>query len=180
MASIFNKDPATDRPLSNFDRIAPEVAHLKKSSSVRHGPGEATRRTAPYLITLLVCALLWLYGMDTVLYAWHKSEAIRVYLYLHNYGSQSKIDALLSTHMFTGDEISIMNSRQGSFQDYFPSRTAAEQKADSIVDYIHSVADLHAGKYDKLDDIGKLRDILFIRPGLFVPTQWDLLNPAVK
>lgn len=180
MASLFDKDSGVDRPLTNDERIAPEVAHLKKSTSVRHGPGAATRTSLPYLITLLVCALLWLYGMDPVLYAWHRNDAIKIYVYLHNYGSQAKINALLATHIFTHDEISTLDARQGSFQGYFTSATEAEDQADSIVKYIQSVQDLHDGKYDQLDTLGKIRYVLFIKPGLYVPTSWNALNPAVK
>ncbi|MCE0484600.1 MAG: hypothetical protein LV479_10225 [Methylacidiphilales bacterium] len=180
MASLFDKDPSSERPLTNREKIESEVAHLRKRSSVREGPGARARKSAPYFITLVVCGVLWLYLMDPVLYAYHKTEAIRTYLYLHNYGSQSKIDELLATHMFTAEEIVSLDHRTGSFQEYFPSPHDAEQKADAILNYIQSVRDLHAGKYDKLDTLGKIRFVLFIKFGIPVPTVWGPLNPVAK
>jgi hypothetical protein len=48
--------------------------------------------------------------------------------------------------------------------------------------YINSVKLLHDGKYDKLDTVGKVRYVLFVKPGLgaFLPTQWHFLNPSVE
>ena len=39
---------------------------------------------------------------------------------------------------------------------------------------------LHAGKYEQLDPVGRMRYLLFIRTGIVLPTQWSFLNPSVE
>ncbi len=117
--------------------------------------------------------------MDPFLYAWHKSDAIKAYLYLHNHYSDSSTQALASSGIFTKSEIRQMNEREGNYDDYFSSANEAQQKASGIVGFMAGIRDLRAGRYDLLDPIGKLRFLLFVRIGLNPPTVWSGLNPSV-
>ncbi len=39
---------------------------------------------------------------------------------------------------------------------------------------------LHAGKYQTLDPVGRARYLLFIKTGIFLPTEWSFLDPTVS
>lgn len=180
MASLFSKDPTARAALPpySFERIEREIAHLRKSGSVRGKSGE--RPTTARLVTsIALCTLFWLYFMDPFLYAYHKGDAIRTYLYLHHYGSNQKVQVLLSTGIFSNSEVDALNHREGSFQDYYAGPSQANQSADSIVDYMNGLYYLRMGQYDHLDPIGKLRYLLFFRTGLTPPTNWAGLTPVV-
>jgi len=118
--------------------------------------------------------------MDPVIHAWYKGEAIRTYLYLHNFGAGPELQNLVATRILSADEIGILNSRHDPVQDYYPSPKAAGAQATEITTYIHNVALLHAGKYQQLDPIGRMRFLLFIRTGLYLPTSWDFLDPSIS
>jgi hypothetical protein len=176
MGSLFGQQPAPREPTA-LERIGPEITHLKNKTSVRDG---AARRRMPWTIAVILFTLLALYIMDPFLYAWHRYEAVRTYLYLHNYDSSAAIQALVDTGIFTPDEILTMNNEHGSYQDYFSSPHEAEQTAASIVRYIKGLRDLHAGNYERLDVLGKIRYTFFVSTGLIPPTTWDVLNPSVN
>lgn len=180
MASLFSKDPTARAALPPyaFERIEREIAHLRKASLARHKPGESLT-LARMVTSLALCSLLCLYFMDPFLYAYHKGDAIRTYLYLHNHGSEQKAQVLLSTKIFSDSEVEALNHRTGSFQDYFAGPTQAAEKADSIVNYMNGLYYLHKGQYDDLDPIGKLRYLLFFRTGLTPPMDWAGLTPVV-
>jgi hypothetical protein len=180
MASLFGNDPGKRPPLSAYapERIEREVSHLSKKGSVRH-MRETRRSGLAWLITLVVIVFLWLFFMDTVLHSFARSDAIRTYLYLHNYGSDKKALELARTGMFTPNEIEILNRRPGSFQDYFVNSHAADQSADSIIRYMQSLSDLRTGQYAKLGIVGKIRYQLFVRFGLIPPEKWSLFEPSV-
>ena len=38
---------------------------------------------------------------------------------------------------------------------------------------------LHEGQYKSLDPVGRMRYAIFIDLGIFLPTQWSFLDPAV-
>lgn len=177
--SLFSKDPTARAPLTAYERIAPEISHLRKGSSVRHRPGAAGKGSAFFIVTV-ICVLLGLYFMDPFLYALRKYEAVRTYLYLHNCGTESQTRALIASQIFSEGEIAVLNRRQGSFQDYFSSPTQAAAQADSIENYMNGLRDLHAGNYQQLDFLGKVRYQLFIRTGVPLPTSWSSLNPSVE
>jgi hypothetical protein len=124
--------------------------------------------------------LAWLYLMDPVIHAWYKGEGIRTYLYLHNYGTGTLSTELATSGLFTPDEIQTLDRRQGSFQDYYASPQAANDQAEAIVNYTAHVRDLHAGKYQGLDPVGRMRYLLFIRTGLVLPTDWSVLDPSIN
>jgi hypothetical protein len=176
--SLFHKNSPEEPSPTPYELIEPEIVHLKKGYSIRHGP-KAKKRTPPWLVILAFCGLTWLYLMDPVLHAWYKGEAIRAYLYLHNYGSGPLAENLVATRIFTPDEVDTLNHRQGSFQDYYSSPGAADQEADVIINYLADVRLLHAGKYETLDPVGRMRYALFIYPGIVLPTQWSVLDPSV-
>jgi hypothetical protein len=181
MASLFSKDPTARAALPPyaFERIEREIAHLRKSGSVRHRPGE--KLTAARIATSIAfCTLLCLYFMDPFLYAYHKGDAVRTYLYLHHYGSDQKAQVMLSTGIFSNSEVDALNHREGSFQDYYSGPAQAEQTADSVVNYMNGLYYLRMGQYDQLDPIGKLRYLLFFRTGLTPPTSWGGLNPSIR
>ncbi len=178
MESLFGKAPAERAPLTPHEQIASEITHLKKKTSVRHGAA-ARSKTAAIVTLLVICALIGLYFMDPFLYAMHKSEAIRAYLYLHNHDAGPQVDALVASRILSEDEIAALNRRQGSYLDYYSSPAEAERQAAAIVSYVQGMRALRAGRYQQLDPIGKLRFVLFIRSGLLPPTDWRALNPSV-
>jgi hypothetical protein len=179
--SLFHKNSPEDsspKP-SPYDLIGHEIGHLKKGSSVRHGTN-VPASMAPWVIALALCGVAWLYVMDPVIHAWDKGEAVRVYLYLHNYDPGETVDKLVASQIFSPDEVEVLNHRSGSFQDYFVSPEAANRKAEAITTYMAGVKLLHAGEYEKLDPVGKIRYTLFIHPWIFLPTRWSFLDPTVS
>jgi hypothetical protein len=181
MASIFNKDPSKRPPLPAYarERIAPEIEHLKKKTSVRDAKQQ--RRTAGvWTLVLLVLGLLWLFFMDPVLHSFKRSDAIRDYLYLHGFGSDAKAQALAETGIFSPPELEILNRKLGAFQDYYATPADADRQADQIIHYMKGVAALRDGEYEKLDDVGKVRYNLFVRFGLIPPASWNVIDPAVN
>ena len=176
--SLFHRSPPEDRPPTPYELIEPEIVHLKKGSSTRLGP-RAQRSSTPWLLVLGFCVLLWFYVMDPFLHAWYKGEAVRTYLYLHNYDTGPLADELIATNIFSRDEVDILDHQQGSFQDYYETLGAAHSEAQTIIDYSKNVQLLHAGKYQRLHPVGRLRYLLFIRWGLNPPTQWAFLEPSV-
>jgi len=177
MGSLFSKEPPPREP-TPLERIGPEIGHLKNKTSVR--TGKAARSRARWYFAAILCAMLWLYVMDPFLYAWHKYEAIQAYLYLHSYDSPGATQALIDTGILSPVEVRKMNDEHGSDPDYFSSPREAQQKAAAIVRYMKGLQDLHAGRYDQLDFVGKIRYTLFFRTGLPVPTSWSALNPSVN
>ena len=180
MASLFHKDtPEEKKPLNPYDLIEKEVAHLKKGTSVRHG-GKARNVKAPWLVIIGFLGLAWLYTMDPFLHAWYKGEAVRAYLYLHQYGSEADITSLTGAHILSLEEIDVLNHRTGSYQDYYKSADDAQKTANTIVTYMSNVQLLHQGKYQTLNPVGRMRCVLFIRVGIVLPTDWAFLDPAVS
>jgi hypothetical protein len=176
MESLFRKERPEDHAASPNELIEPEIVHLKKGYSIRHGP--QSRKTPPWVTLLVLCGLIWLYIMDPVLHAWYKGEAVRAYLYLHNYGAGPEAENLAATGILSLEELATLNRRQGSFQDYFPTPDAANQKARTIIAYMNNVRLLHDGKYQQLNPVGRMRYLFFIRTGLFLPTDWSILDPS--
>jgi hypothetical protein len=177
MESIFRKVP-TPRAPTVYDRIGPEIKHLLKGASVRDAHSRS--RAGAWAASIAVAILLWLFFMDPFLYSFHKSAAMRAYVYLHNYNSASATDGLIASGMFTKDEILTLNERHGSFQSYFSSPTDAEQGAANAVAFMNGLHALHFGQYAQLDPIGKIRYLLFVRMGIYPPMVWSGLNPAVE
>ncbi len=181
MSSIFNKDPGRKTPLPAYakERIEGEIGHLKKRTSVRDAK-QKKRTFAAWLLTLVVLGLLWLFFMDPVLRGLKRSEAIRDYLYLHNFGSDAKAQALAGSGYFAPTEIEVLNRRQGSFQDYYASPGAADREADALIAYVKGVDALHRSDYPRLDLVNKVRYQLFVRFGLMPPTDWAPFDPAIN
>jgi hypothetical protein len=176
--SLFQKNNPEDPAPTPYELIEPEIVHLKKGYSIRHGP-QARKKRPLWLVSLAFCGLAWLYLMDPVVHAWYKGEAMRTYLYLHNYGSAAMCDKLMVSQILTPDDAVVLNRRTGSFQDYYPSPDAANHQAEDIIAYMTNVKRLHNGDYEPLNPFWRLRYALFIYPGLVVPTQWDFLDPSV-
>jgi hypothetical protein len=117
--------------------------------------------------------------MDPILHAWYKGEAIRAYLYLHNYAAGPQAEELAVTQILSPEEVDTLNHRHGSFQDYYASPGAANRAAQTIINYMTALHLLHAGKYPQLDLVGKMRYFLFMRTGLIPPMAWSFLDPSV-
>jgi hypothetical protein len=117
--------------------------------------------------------------MDPFLHAWYKGEAIRTYLYLHNYGAGLLADSLTASQILSPEEVRVLNRRQGSFQDYYATPEAADHEAETIINYMTALHLLHDGKYEQLDPVGRMRYLLFIRTGIILPTEWSFLDPSV-
>jgi hypothetical protein len=112
--------------------IEKEIAHLKKRRSVRNAHDEA-RSLSRGLMFLAIVAVLWLYCMDPFLFAYYRGDAIRTYLYLHNYGDDKKAAALAACGLLSSIEVQQLDNRAGSFQDYFNGTEAAEKKSASAI-----------------------------------------------
>jgi hypothetical protein len=180
MESLFDKgSPEGRRAPTPHELIEPEIVHLKKGYSIRHGEKKRSH-TPSWLVVLGFCGLAWLYLMDPFIFAWYKGEAVRTYLYLHNYGTGPLAESLAVSGIFTPDEVITLNHRQGSYQDYYASPQEASSQAESIIAYLNNVHLLHTGKYQKLDPVGRMRYLLFIRTGIVVPTMWTFLNPSIE
>jgi hypothetical protein len=177
--SLFHKTTREGASPTPYELIEPEIVHLKKGYSIRYGP-KAKKTAPPWLVILAFCGLAWLYLMDPFFHAWYKGEAIRTYLYLHNYGTGPVAANLIATHIFSPDEVTVLNHRQGSFQDYYASPEAANRQAEVIINYMTALQLLHAGKYEQLDPVGRMRYLLFIRTGIVLPTDWSFLDPSVE
>jgi hypothetical protein len=180
MESLFSKDPTARPPLPPYsiERIAQEIEHLRKRTSARYAHGEKPT-TMRLFAAIALCSLLSLYFMDPFLYAFHRGDAIKAYLYLHNYGSDEKAKALVVSHILSENEATVLNGEHGAFQDYFNSPQQAEKTAESIVAYTNGLVYLNTGQYERLDPVGKLRYLLFYRTGFLPPVQWSGLNPSV-
>jgi len=180
MASLFDKNkPDGRRARTPEELIEKEVRHLRKGQSTRHH-NLSPSRTATWLLVLVIGALIWLYVMDPITYAWYKGEGVRTYLYLHSFGSGKLEQQLLLSGIFSSDEIEALKHRQGgAYQDYYATPQDAERQAKTIITHMENVRLLHEGKYQQLHWIGKLRYALFIRLGIPVPTQWSFLNPTI-
>ncbi|MCE0522549.1 MAG: hypothetical protein LV480_06530, partial [Methylacidiphilales bacterium] len=122
--SLFHKKAPEDQQPTPYEQIEPEIVHLKKGYSIRHG-AKAKPRTPAWLVVIGFCGLAWLYLMDPILHAWYKGEAFKTYLYLRNYGSNQLAARLVATQIISPEEAEVLNRRQGSFQDYYPSPEAA-------------------------------------------------------
>jgi hypothetical protein len=180
-SSIFGKDPSKQPAPHPFarERIEKEIAHLQNPQSTRRGPNERMTQGISFSCVILL-AVAGLYLMDPFLYAWYKGDAIQAYLYLHNCDSEQKAQAIVATGILTEGDVDILNHRNGSFQDYYSSPQDAERAADTIISFMNGLSKLHTGAYDNLDTLGKIRYNLFCRWGLIPPSEWAMLNPAIK
>jgi hypothetical protein len=176
--SLFRRKEPEERPPTPLEMIEPEIVHLKKGYSIRYGEKGKPKRPL-WLVVLAFFAFGWLYLADPILHAWYKGDAANAYLYLHNYGTGPLMNRLAATGILSPEEIDRLEHRQGSFQDLYASPVAADAQAQTIIDYMKSVHDLHVGNYQNLSPIGRARYLLFIRTGLILPTQWNFLDPSV-
>jgi len=174
--------PANSQPPGQpqFDRslIDKEIDHLKKRQGVRNAQ-EAKRGWSKMLVAAAVLAVIWLYLMDVFLFSWNRGDAIRVYLYLHNYGDDQKASAVANSGLLTPYEVATLNKRQGSFQDYYNGTGPAEKRAGELIAYMDQVRALHERHYDSLSLVNKVRYGLFMETGLIPPTHWDGLNSSI-
>jgi hypothetical protein len=177
MSSPTDSQPP-GQPQFKRELIEKEIGHLKKRQSVRHA-NESKRGRAKMLIAAAVFGLLWLYFMDPFLFSYNRGDAIRVYLYLHNYGADKKAQAVANSGLLTPYEVAQLNRRLGSFQDYFNGTAPAQKKADQLIAYMNQVHALHQRQYDSLSLVNKVRYFLFMETGLIPPTHWDGLNSSI-
>jgi len=161
-----------------FEQIGPEIQHLEKGGSTVR-VGKAHSKAGARAATIGICALLGLFFMDPFLYEMHKSTAIRAYVYLHSQGSDTSLQPLITSGIFSKDEIARLNKQRGLYQSDFSSTIDAETHAAGVVSFVNEMQALHRGDYEQLDPIGKLRYLIFVRIGLEPPTTWSGLNPSV-
>ena len=177
--SLFQRKPhGPSAPPTPHELIEREIVHLKKKKSVRYG--DNPRKMSLWLLVVAACGLVWLYLQDPIEHAWYKGEAIKAYVYLHNYGAGKEVDELAASGILQPEEVVQLNQRHGSFQDYYSTPEAAAHDALNIVSYMASVKELHAGRYEDLDPLGRMRYALFIRTGIVLPTAWQFLDPVVN
>jgi len=177
--SLFQrKTAAKPKSDSPYDLIEHEIEHLKKGTTARHG-NKPRKSMSLWLVVLGACGLAWLYLQDPIEHSWYKGDAIKAYLYLHNYGAGNDASQLAGSGIFTADEVTTLDLSHGAYQDYFATPAAAAKKAQDIISYLASVKLLHAGRYEQLDPVGRMRYLLFIRTGLILPTSWAFLDPSV-
>ncbi len=168
-----------DKP-APFDRglIEHEIDHLKRRRGVRNA-NETERAWGSMLVFFAVVGVVWLYVMDPFLFSYNRGDAIHVYLYLHNYGSDAKAQAVAASGLLTPNEVAQLNHREGAFQDYFNGTSAAEQRAAELIAYMDQVHALHAGRYEDLSVVNKLRYFLFVQTGLTPPIRWTSLDSPI-
>ena len=82
------------------------------------------------IIFTAVVVLFALYALDPFLFSYHRGQAIRAYLYLHNYGDDRQAAALADCGLLRPAEVRDLNRRQGAFQDYFAGTGPAENAGD--------------------------------------------------
>ncbi len=169
--------PGKPAPFSR-ELIEKEIEHLKKRRGVRSAQ-ETDRAYGKGLIALAVVCLLWLYAMDPFFFSYNRGDAIRVYLYLHNYGSDAKAKAVATCGLLQPSEVAQLNRRTGSFQDYFNGTGPAEGKAAELTAYMDQLNALHEGRYESLSVVNKLRYFLFVKTGLTPPIRWQVLNSSI-
>jgi hypothetical protein len=178
--SLFQRKPVElgTGPLSPIQLIEREIDHLKHRASVRDGK-RPTRHRSSWFLTLVLGALVLLYILDPLEHAWYRGEAIRAYLYLHSYGAGRDADLLATCGILRPEEISALDTMHGSYQDSYASPQAAATTAQTIVSYMTQARELHAGHYNRLDWLQRVRYVLFIRTGLIPPQAWDFLDPGL-
>jgi hypothetical protein len=169
--------PAKPAPFAR-ELIEKEIAHLKKGRSVRDAQ-EKRRGRSHLLLWSTLFVLVGLYSMDTVIFSYDRGDAIRVYLYLHNYGDDKKAAALADCGLLTPHEVRVLDQRQGSFQDYFTGTGPAEARAAQLIEFMNGVHALHENRYNDLSPLNKIRYFLFIKTGLTPPIRWDVLNSSI-
>ena len=160
------------------DLIAKEIDHLKKRRGVRHAQ-DTERGWSKGLLFLAVLALLWLYAMDPFYFSYNRGDAARVYLYLHNYGSDARAHEVAACGLLTPNEVARLDHRTGAFQDYFNGTGPASSKAEELIAYMDQVRALHQGRYESLSLVNKLRYFLFVKTGLTPPIHWAALNSSI-
>jgi hypothetical protein len=158
--------------------IEKEVAHLKKGTTARYG-NKPRRNLSVWLAGLFVCALILLYIMDPLLHAWYKGEAVHAYVYLHNAGTGTEANELAGSGILRPEEVAQLNRSLRNYRDYYSTPQDAARTARWITSYMASVKTLHAGAYDNLNPLQRLRYELFMRTGLVPPISWDFLDPDV-
>jgi|SRR5579871_1271274 len=176
----MNSSSTASSSRSAFDPalIEKEIAHLKKRQGTRHA-GQEKRTWSKVIVAAGVLGLIGLWVMDALIFSYDRGDAIRVYLYLHNYGSDAKADAVADCGLLTDKEVKRLNAREGSFQDFYAGTRAAEARADELIATMEEVDALHHGHYDLLSPLNKLRYVLFIKTGLTPPTHWTALDSSI-
>jgi len=172
------KTETAPAPITPHDLIEKEVAHLKKGTTARYGDQPA-RKMSSWLIVLAVGALLWLYLMDPIEHAWYKGEAMHTYRYLHNYGAGKDFSELAASGILKPEELHQLDLSTQTDKDYYDTPATAARTAQTIIAYMASVKQLHAGTYANLDALGRVRYTLFVRFGIIPPTAWNFLDPSV-
>ena len=162
-----------------IERIEKEIAHLRQRESARHGPGQRRTRRLAWLLILLGTTLLGLFLIDPAEHALRRGQAIHAYLYLHHYGSEKRANELLASQIFSPNEIVILNRRPGDFHEFYASPVEANRAEQAVVSYLQGVDNLHRGKSEELDALGKIRFALFVRLGLNPPIDWKFLDPKI-
>ena len=173
-------------PSSHADKPAPfareliehEIDHLKKRRGVRDAK-QTERAWRSMLVFFAVLGVLWLYVMDPFLFSYNRGDAIHVYLYLHNYGSDADAQAVAASGLLTPNEVTLLDHREGAFQDYFDVTGPAERRGAELIAYMAQVHALHEGRYEDLSLVNKLRYFLFVKTGLTPPIRWQSLDSPI-
>jgi hypothetical protein len=177
--SLFQKNSPEKSTPSPYDLIGPEIDHLKKGTSVRYG-SKKTSSTPAWAMVIGFIGLAYLYFLDPVVHAWYLGDAVNAYLYLHNFGTTAQTNKLVASGIFTPEEVNVLNRRTGEFNTLYPSPSAANEQSEEIITYMANVHLLHEGKYESLDPIGRMRYLLFIKTGIYLPTEFKFLDPAIS
>ncbi len=158
--------------------IEKEIEHLKKRRGVRSADN-TERAWSKILICAAVAGGLWLYAMDPFYFSYNRGDAIRVYTYLHNYGNDARARAVADCGLLEPSEVTALNRRTGSFQDYFNGTGPAEQRAAELIAYMDQVRALQQGQYESLSLVNKVRYFLFVKTGLPLPVRWQVLDSSI-
>ena len=179
--SLFQRKPAEpqNKRVSPIELIEHEIDHVRRRASARHGT-QPQRRASVWLLVLLISGALLLYILDPIEHAWYKGDAVRAYLYLHNYGTGHDADQLAACGILRPEEIGELNLLHGSYQDYYTSPQSAAAQAQTIIGYMAQAKALRVGPYDSLNWLERVRYTLFVHDGLTPPAKWDFLDPGLS
>ncbi len=177
MSSIFDKQGAVAALSPNAQaRLTVELADYRNRGK------KNVRQVAPpsvWMLRMILLALVALYFADPFLYALHRAQAIRAYLYIHRYGDTRTLAGLGRSGLLMPTEQRALDNKRGDYRFYFQNPAEAQTAAEAACAYVQSARDLRSARVDRLNGVARLRYFLFVQFGLTPPLEWKALTPKV-
>ncbi len=162
--------------LDPYESIQSEIAHLKKSS-LAPSFGHRALSALQFLGIVLFLGIVGLYFMDPFAYAIEKRRAFRIYSYLKNFGTSDSLQNLVSTNIFTPEEIHILDVNTDDSRRFFGTTLEAEEASREVISYMIDLEAMKTGNLAKASWLAHLRYNLFGHFGISTPQPWRWLNP---